>query len=606
MSNVIEILVSGRNTSGTSIAAAEAQLRGLQATSGRVGGALAQAAGNMVPMSSGLGNVASAAGPAGLALAAVASAAIGMGTAIYKSAVALTDQVEQLERLSRQTGVNTQNLQVLQRIARESGADVGSLTQGFSFLNRAIAENNPMLAALGITTRDTFTAFMQLANILSQSKDTANATKIAIELLGRGGKDLLGTVSELVRQFPEMRSEMEALGLTMSDETIAALNKVDARLDAAQRRWDAFFQQLKIMSSPVAGFLAEALSPPVSTQSSPLSGLDAAQQSRLQRSFKASMPEMPKDFILAAPTFEKMSAAFSDAAGAAKQTADEQLKSALRAKDMADAQAKAAEAAKKHAEVLRAVQEAFGVSADEAGRMVGVVEQLEKNRAMDKLRAKVVEAQQAFRSLNDLIADALRKTDMLATGPRATGARGQLKPTEKVEGVTAADVEKLRVKTGPEQMSAMLDQWQTFTDQVFSGAELLNAGLSAVQQGLTTGFQTAFSSMLSGAMSFAQAMRAIFQSLVSAIIAELARLAAYAVVKGLLNLATGGASGAATSVAGDLVNRAKAVTAPNSVVNSTTVNISALDARSVLQQTLSPSGALRLTNLRTAELAAVS
>jgi hypothetical protein len=608
VANVIEVLIVGKNTSGTSITAAESQLRGLQATTGRMAGAMAQATSGMSGMGGQLTSVGSAAGPAGAAIAALAGVVVGLGTAIYKATEALTGQVEQLQRVANQTGVSTQNIQVLQRITQESGGDVGTLTSAFSFLNRAIAENNPMLRSLGITTRDTFSAFMQLAQVLSESKDAANSTKVAQELLGRGGKDLLGTVKELVAKFPEMRSEMTALGLVMSNETIDGINRVDAKLESAGRKWEALFQRLKIAAAPVAGFLADVMTVET-TQSGPLSGLDATQQDRVQRLFKSAMPEMPKDFILAMPTLEKMEEAFAGAAGAAKRTADEALAAAIRAKDTAEAQAKAAEAAKLHAEAVRQVAAAMGVTTAEASRLLDVYERVEKNRAMDKLREKIVAAQEAAKSLNTLIDEALAKPAELP-GLRKTGPIGTFKPTGTVEGPDPRVLEAMRAAAPAQQMRDMLDNWREFTEQVFSGAELLNSGLQTVQQGLTAGFQTAFASMLSGAMSFARAMRSIFASLANAIIAEMARLMAMQAIKTLVTIATGGVP--ITSNAGVVAGIPSPVPAVGDVgavpmgatINNVTIN--ALDARSVLQQTVSPSGALRLTNTRMAELAAVA
>jgi len=237
--NVIEILLKARDEATAQLKAAAT------ATSG---------------LNSALAGLSSIAGP----VAAVTGALVAVGSAAINAAKSLAEEVEQLQNLSSQSGVSIQNLQTLQQLLKEAGGSAGDATQAINFLNRAIATNDPLLKKLGITTRDTWTAFNQLVQVLASSDDAAARTEVAFQLLGRGSTVLLGKIDSIAAQLPNARSEMEKLGVVMGADTVEAAKALDVQMDQLDRRWKGMVNTIKGAILPAVLSLFEAFNTPPS------------------------------------------------------------------------------------------------------------------------------------------------------------------------------------------------------------------------------------------------------------------------------------------------------------------------------------------------------
>lgn len=211
MSNTIEILLKARDEATKQLQSAAVAASGLTGS---------------------LHSLALAAGPMG----AVSAALIGVASASFLAAKSVADQVEQLGNLSQQTGVTTQNLQVLQQLLTDAGGSAEDANQAFNFLNRAIATNDPLLKALGITTKDTWTAFNQLVQILAQTNSASDRTQIAFQLLGRGSAALLGKINQIAADLPGARAEFEKLGIVFGEDVVTQAQKLDRELDQLNDR----------------------------------------------------------------------------------------------------------------------------------------------------------------------------------------------------------------------------------------------------------------------------------------------------------------------------------------------------------------------------------
>lgn len=182
----------------------------------------------------------SVAGVLGIAVGAV----IALGAGAFKAAVDLSQQVEQLGNLSAQTGIATDKLQVLQFAFRQGGVDASSLTQGLNFLNRAIASNDPALAKLGVTSNDTFEAFMQAARGIAATTDSTQRAKLAFDIFGRGGAQIVPLLLQLANNFNGFSDSAERSGNVLNQFQIDALNELDKKLDRAGAAWEGFFKRL--------------------------------------------------------------------------------------------------------------------------------------------------------------------------------------------------------------------------------------------------------------------------------------------------------------------------------------------------------------------------
>jgi len=173
-----------------------------------------------------------------------------VGAGAVKMAIGIANDVEQLDRLSARSGVSIQNLQVMRRTIEEAGGNAESLSGALSFLNRALAQGNPLLAQIGITAKDAFGAMLQLGEAFSKSDDAAKKNLVAFQLLGRGGTELIADVEELSKSFDGMKGSMQASGLLMSGDTVDAARKLDAEMDDFTRNWEGFWMRIKVSTVP--------------------------------------------------------------------------------------------------------------------------------------------------------------------------------------------------------------------------------------------------------------------------------------------------------------------------------------------------------------------
>ncbi|MEY2849596.1 MAG: Paracoccus phage Shpa [Actinomycetota bacterium] len=188
--------------------------------------------------------------------AAVGTAVLGMGAAVFTAARQASDLNEQLDRISRRTRVASETLQVMRAVIAESGGNAESLTTALTFLNRAIADQNPLLRQLGITTRDAGAAFLQLGRIFASSSDQALKTKVAFELLGRGGAEVIADIEDIASAFPQMDAALRQSGALITSETAPALRELDDELDRLARNWTGAWRSI---GSAVAPAVAEVL-----------------------------------------------------------------------------------------------------------------------------------------------------------------------------------------------------------------------------------------------------------------------------------------------------------------------------------------------------------
>ena len=198
-------------------------------------------AGGLSQLGGAFSQIAGMAGPVGLAIGAVATGLL----AVVNTGQGVADQVEQLDLLSKRTGVAVEDLQVLTRQIEQMGGQSESLTQALSFLNRSIATGDPLLAQLGVTSKDTFTAFQQLSVAFSQSDDTAKKTEIGFRLLGRGAGDLVALMPQLAAGFDQSKASMSAAGGVLTGEVLEAARRLDEKSDQLKAKWADMMTKIK-------------------------------------------------------------------------------------------------------------------------------------------------------------------------------------------------------------------------------------------------------------------------------------------------------------------------------------------------------------------------
>lgn len=195
---------------------------------------------------------------AGKAFAPVSTAAGGALTAIgglaYKSVVAADD----LNTLSKQTGISTDELQKMQYAADLVDVSVDDITGALRKMKTRMDESNETFAALGVSVvnadgslRDATDVFYDSIKALSGIDNETERDKVAMELFGKSADSLAGIIDDGGAALKGYGDEAENLGLIMSGDTLNALNEVNDTIDRSKAVIGASFAEFGATAAEV-------------------------------------------------------------------------------------------------------------------------------------------------------------------------------------------------------------------------------------------------------------------------------------------------------------------------------------------------------------------
>ena len=101
------------------------------------------------------------------------------------------DAADNLNDLSQKIGVSVETLAGYKLAAEQSGTSLEGMGNAARFLNKNIAEQDPLLKKLGISAGDANGALVQLADVFAAMPDGAQKTAIAMRLMGKSGADMI-------------------------------------------------------------------------------------------------------------------------------------------------------------------------------------------------------------------------------------------------------------------------------------------------------------------------------------------------------------------------------------------------------------------------------
>ena len=200
---------------------------------------------------------------AGKKLQPLSTAATGVLSAIgglaYKSITAADD----LNTLSKQTGISTDELQKMQYAADLVDVSVDDITSALKKLKPKITEDNAALAELGVATtnadgslRDATDVFYDALEALSQISNETERDQKAMELFGKGADSLAGIIDDGGAALHDFGKEAEDLGLIIDEDTLDALNNMNDTIDKTKATVGASFAEFGATAATV---LAPAL-----------------------------------------------------------------------------------------------------------------------------------------------------------------------------------------------------------------------------------------------------------------------------------------------------------------------------------------------------------
>lgn len=140
---------------------------------------------------------------------------------------------DELDKMSKRTGVSVEALSELGYAAGQSGTDLETLEKGVRTMQRTIndaerglATANDALGELGLSLGSLQgltpeQQFKAIADSLSRIEDPGKRAAIAMQIFGRAGSQLLPLMRDGAAGIEEMQERARKLGLTISTETAA-------------------------------------------------------------------------------------------------------------------------------------------------------------------------------------------------------------------------------------------------------------------------------------------------------------------------------------------------------------------------------------------------
>lgn len=174
-----------------------------------------------------------------------------------------------IDDMSRRLGVGTTELQRLSFAATQAGSGPEALGAAIKVLNKQIDDarkgTGPAAEAfaklgIGLASLEGKNAEQQLGVIADKIRaveDPATRTAIALDLLGRGGLELLPALADGAVGLKAMGDEAERSGLVLREDAIAAAAEFDDQVGKLKMQVVAFARDIGLELIPVVQKLAE-------------------------------------------------------------------------------------------------------------------------------------------------------------------------------------------------------------------------------------------------------------------------------------------------------------------------------------------------------------
>lgn len=170
---------------------------------------------------------------------------------------------DQLNTLSKQTGLSTTALQKMQYASDLVDVSVEDITGALKKMKPKMTESNKTFEKLGVSIYDTHgkmraaeDVFYDSIKALSQIQNETERDQVAMELFGKSADSLAGIIDDGGAAFKEYGKQAEKMGLVLDGDTLDALNETKDTIDQVKATTAATLAQV---GADVATVLAPAI-----------------------------------------------------------------------------------------------------------------------------------------------------------------------------------------------------------------------------------------------------------------------------------------------------------------------------------------------------------
>ena len=242
------------------IIATEGDLKGLQAEMRNFGSVSAQ---QLKAVGGKLKEAGGKIEDVGRKLAGVSAGAAAIGAGLLKLGYSAVQSADDLNTLSKQTGISTDELQKMKYASDLIDVSLEDITGALRKMKPKMDENNETFQKLGVSVtnadgslRSATDVFYDSVKALSGISNETERDQIAMALFGKSADQLAGIIDDGGAALRKYGEEAENLGLIMSGDTLDALNKTNDTIDQLKAEMSGTMAQI---GADVATVLAPAL-----------------------------------------------------------------------------------------------------------------------------------------------------------------------------------------------------------------------------------------------------------------------------------------------------------------------------------------------------------
>lgn len=217
----------------------------------------------------------------GKKLAPVSTAAAAIGGSLLKMGYDAAQNADELNTLSKQTGISTDELQKMQYAADLVDVSVDDITGALKKLKTKIDPSNKSLAALGVSAtnadgslRDATDVFNDVLVALSGIENETERDQAAMELFGKSADSLAGIIDDGGQALRDYGQQAEDLGLILDQDTLDSLNETNDTIDQMKAQISATMAVIGAKVLPVIQPLLEKAGELIANVAQKLSELD--------------------------------------------------------------------------------------------------------------------------------------------------------------------------------------------------------------------------------------------------------------------------------------------------------------------------------------------
>lgn len=162
-----------------------------------------------------------------VAVAATATAIVGVGTALKKGIGGTAEYGDKVDKMSQKIGISAQKYQQWDYVMQRAGTSIESMKMGMKTLSKQAESNSDAFQKLGMSQEEVKSMnqeelFERTVKGLADMEQGTERAALASQLLGRSGADMGALLNGGSKAIDEQLKMAQDYGMVMSDEAVKA------------------------------------------------------------------------------------------------------------------------------------------------------------------------------------------------------------------------------------------------------------------------------------------------------------------------------------------------------------------------------------------------